>query len=119
MNHERCSQFVRADERYDLLIEHLRGAAHRGPLVVYVDHTATTYRPLTRREDLVLQMIAHGMSNKCIAQWLRISPETVKSHVKAIFRKLKSRTRAQAVARADAVRLMPEQPEDWHDHREH
>jgi len=118
MDNWRCSQFVRANDGYDLFIEYLRRAAHRGLPVAYVDRTPTTFRSLTRREDLILQMIALGMSNKCIAQWLGISPETVKSHVKAIFSKLKSRTRAQAVARADAVRLMPKQPEDRHDHRE-
>jgi DNA-binding CsgD family transcriptional regulator len=62
----------------------------------------TTYRSLSRREADVLQMIAGGMSNKCIARSLGIAPETVKTHVKSILRKLKARTRAQAVARAEA-----------------
>jgi len=48
-------------------------------------------------------MIAHGMSNKHIAQSLGITPETVKSHAKSIFVKLATRTRAQAVARAEAI----------------
>jgi LuxR family maltose regulon positive regulatory protein len=61
------------------------------------------YRPLSRRETGVLQMIAHGMSNKRIAQSLGITPETVKSHAKNIFVKLATRTRAQAVARAEAI----------------
>jgi LuxR family transcriptional regulator, maltose regulon positive regulatory protein len=43
------------------------------------------------------------MSNKCIARSLGITPETVKTHVKSIFIKLKARTRAQAVARAEAI----------------
>ena len=61
------------------------------------------YRPLSRRETGILQMIAHGMSNKHIAQSLGITPETVKSHAKSIFVKLATRTRAQAVARAEAI----------------
>jgi LuxR family maltose regulon positive regulatory protein len=65
--------------------------------------TSATYRPLSRRETSVLQMIALGMSNKRIAQSLGITPETVKYHAKSIFVKLASRTRAQAVARAEAV----------------
>jgi LuxR family maltose regulon positive regulatory protein len=64
------------------------------------------YRPLSRRETGVLQMIAHGMSNKRIAQSLGITPETVKSHAKNIFVKLATRTRAQAVARAEAIGLL-------------
>ena len=61
------------------------------------------HRPLSRRETGILQMIAHGMSNKRIAQSLGITPETVKSHAKSIFVKLTTRTRAQAVARAEAI----------------
>ena len=61
------------------------------------------HRPLSGRETGILQMIAHGMSNKRIAQSLGIAPETVKSHAKSIFVKLATRTRAQAVARAEAI----------------
>jgi ATP/maltotriose-dependent transcriptional regulator MalT len=60
------------------------------------------YPLLSRRETGILQMIARGMSNKQIAQSLGIAPETVKSHAKSIFIKLATRTRAQAVARAEA-----------------
>jgi len=62
-----------------------------------------SFRPLSRRETGILRMISHGMSNKHIAQSLGITPETVKSHAKNIFVKLGSRTRAQAVARAEAI----------------
>jgi LuxR family maltose regulon positive regulatory protein len=65
--------------------------------------TSTNYRPLSRRETGILQLIARGMSNKHIARSLGITPETVKSHAKSIFVKLATRTRAQAVARAEAV----------------
>jgi ATP/maltotriose-dependent transcriptional regulator MalT len=67
------------------------------------ESSSISYRPLSRRETGVLQMIAHGMSNKRIAQSLGIAPETVKSHAKSIFVKLATRTRAQAVARAEAI----------------
>ena len=67
------------------------------------ESSSISYRPLSRRESGILQMIAHGMSNKRIAQSLGITPETVKSHAKSIFLKLATRTRAQAVARAEAI----------------
>jgi LuxR family transcriptional regulator, maltose regulon positive regulatory protein len=67
------------------------------------ESSSISYRPLSLRETGVLQMIAHGMSNKRIAQSLGITPETVKSHAKSIFVKLETRTRAQAVARAEAI----------------
>jgi len=66
----------------------------------------TSRRSLSRRETGVLRMIAHGMSNKRIAKSLGITPETVKSHAKNIFVKLAARTRAQAVARAEATGLL-------------
>jgi LuxR family maltose regulon positive regulatory protein len=65
-----------------------------------------TYRPLSRRETAILEMIARGLSNKHIAQALGITPETVKSHAKSIFVKLDTRTRAQAVARAESIGLL-------------
>jgi LuxR family maltose regulon positive regulatory protein len=65
--------------------------------------SSISYRPLSRRETGILQLIADGMSNKRIAQSLGITPETVKSHAKSIFVKLATRTRAQAVARAEAI----------------
>jgi ATP/maltotriose-dependent transcriptional regulator MalT len=61
---------------------------------------------LTQRECLIMQLIAHGLSNKHIARELNIAPETVKSHAKHIFVKLNVQTRAQAVARAAGLRLI-------------
>jgi PAS domain S-box-containing protein len=66
----------------------------------------TAYRSLSGQEARVLQMIARGMSNKCIARSLGIAPETVKTHAKGILSKLDARTRAQAVAHAEAIGLL-------------
>jgi DNA-binding NarL/FixJ family response regulator len=41
-----------------------------------------------------------------IARSLGIAPETVKTHAKGILSKLEARTRAQAVARAEAIGLL-------------
>jgi ATP/maltotriose-dependent transcriptional regulator MalT len=76
----------------------------RSPVESNFDESfSISYRPLSRRETGILQMIADGMSNKRIAQSLGIAPETVKSHAKNIFVKLATRTRAQAVSRAEAI----------------
>jgi DNA-binding NarL/FixJ family response regulator len=61
---------------------------------------------LTPRERDILTMISQGLSNKHIARTLKISPETVKSHVKNVFLKLSVGTRAAAVSRAGALGLL-------------
>jgi DNA-binding NarL/FixJ family response regulator len=57
-------------------------------------------RPLTRREQQILSLIAAGSSNKVIARRLEVSGNTVKFHLAAIFAKLGVTTRAEAVAEA-------------------
>lgn len=51
---------------------------------------------LTLREKEILQAITEGMGNKQISESLNISTETVKSHVKRIYRKLKVKNRVEA-----------------------
>ncbi len=56
--------------------------------------------PLTARETEVLELVAAGLSNKQIADELRISAHTVKFHVNAILGKLDVHSRTEAVVRA-------------------
>jgi len=51
---------------------------------------------LTVKERQVMQLVAEGKSNKQIAKDLSVTPETIKSHMKSIFAKLKVDSRAQA-----------------------
>jgi LuxR family maltose regulon positive regulatory protein len=60
---------------------------------------------LSRRESDILRLIAEGLTNKEIAKDLAIAPETVKSHIKNLFTKLKVERRAQAVSRAQILGL--------------
>ena len=64
---------------------------------------------LSRREREVLGEVLGGLDNKTIADRLCISEDTVKSHVKAIFRKLGARDRAHAVALALGTAAIPGQ----------
>ena len=61
---------------------------------------------LSARERDVLVMISQGFATKRIARTLEISPETVKSHVKRIFKKLAVRTRIEALSRAGSLGLL-------------
>jgi DNA-binding NarL/FixJ family response regulator len=60
--------------------------------------TAPQLAALTPRERHVLELIALGKSNAEIADFLRISETTVRSHVHHMLTKLNQRGRAQAVA---------------------
>ncbi len=53
--------------------------------------------PVTTREKEVLKYLVEGKMNKEIADNLFISCETVKSHIKHIFRKLNVTNRVEAV----------------------
>lgn len=55
---------------------------------------------LTQRESEVLDLMVRGQSNKAIADRLILGEETIKTHVKSIYRKLDVTDRSQAVARA-------------------
>ena len=53
---------------------------------------------ISERESEVLKLIVDGHNNRAVAEKLFISEDTVKTHVRAIFRKLAVTDRSQAVA---------------------
>ena len=62
--------------------------------------------PLSRRELLVLQLIAQGLSNQQISERLVLALSTVKGHTRNIFGKLQVERRTEAVARARELGLL-------------
>jgi DNA-binding NarL/FixJ family response regulator len=56
-------------------------------------------RPLSHREKQILALVAHGRTNREIADRLVVAESTVKTHLVSAFRKLDVRSRAEAVAR--------------------
>lgn len=55
---------------------------------------------LTQRESEVLELVVTGASNRAIAAELVVGEETVKTHIRAVYRKLAVTDRAGAVAAA-------------------
>ncbi len=55
---------------------------------------------LSARESEVLALVASGLSNRATAEALFVSENTVRTHLKAVFRKLGVTSRGQASARA-------------------
>ena len=67
-------------------------------------HQMTKHRPssptsaaLSQRESDVLALVALGRRNKQIAIELEITENTVETHLKGIFKKLKVHTRMEAM----------------------
>jgi len=60
---------------------------------------------LTAREAEILELLAEGLSNKEIAQRIRIAPGTVRNHLDHIFRKLHVRCRTEAATKYIRTKL--------------
>jgi LuxR family maltose regulon positive regulatory protein len=94
-----------------------RGTAHRslvGELLEALDGSDGRSRggaplmvePLSPREQAVLRYLPTMMSNQEIASELFVSVNTVKTHLKAIYRKLDVADRREAVRRARRLELL-------------
>lgn len=55
---------------------------------------------LTKRESEVLQLVCQGFSNREVAEQTFLGEETVKTHIKAIYRKLNVRDRPEVISLA-------------------
>jgi LuxR family maltose regulon positive regulatory protein len=70
--------------------------------------TETPHELLTPRESETLRLLSRGLANNEIAEQSFVSVDTVKTHLKNIYRKLNVRSRRQAVSRARAIGLLAE-----------
>lgn len=61
---------------------------------------------ITEREYQVLRLLAAGRSNKEIADGLRLSPNTVKTHLARLYEKLEAARRTEAILRARELGLI-------------
>jgi LuxR family maltose regulon positive regulatory protein len=68
---------------------------------------ATAAEELSAREREVLRLLPSGLSEAEIGSELFISYHTVHSHIRTIYRKLGTSSRAQTVERARAIGLLP------------
>ena len=80
------------------LVEHIRRSPEGG------SGLRPVRSPLTQREWEVVDLLAERLSTDQIAERLVLSPETVRTHVKNILRKLDARSRDEAVRAAQRMR---------------
>jgi LuxR family maltose regulon positive regulatory protein len=98
------------DRHPDLLAAHapvaVRLAARCEPAGVQVRRAARLPEPITQREEVVLQFLPTLLTTDDIARELSVSPNTVKTHLRNIYRKLSVGTRRDAVHRARTLGLL-------------
>lgn len=75
----------------------IEGRPHRAGAARVTGPLGLPVQPLTPREVDVLNALAEGLGNKQIAARLEISEHTVKTHLAAIFEKLETSNRTEAV----------------------
>jgi DNA-binding NarL/FixJ family response regulator len=63
----------------------------------FLSRTSRVERLLTSRERTIVRMVAEGLSNKQIAQELKIAVKTVETHRATILRKLDLGSSAEMV----------------------
>lgn len=56
--------------------------------------------PLTARERDILNLWARGLQQKQIAAQLLLSPQTVKKHLRNVYKKLNAHNKVQALTKA-------------------
>jgi len=88
------------DELVDAIREVNAGRRYLPKGVAARLHEHESGMQLTRREDELLDLLGKGLRNRELAQVLGISEDTVKTHLKSLFRKLDVSDRAEAVREA-------------------
>ncbi|MDA0183443.1 LuxR C-terminal-related transcriptional regulator [Solirubrobacter phytolaccae] len=101
----------------ELLRHQIRaGTAHRAIVGELLDafadrapatrHVAPLLEPLSEREQAILRYLPTALSNREIAAELFVTTNTVKTHLRSIYRKLDVARRREAVERARDLRLL-------------
>jgi len=95
----------------DVIVSSARAVIQDGfaidPVVASKIVSSLNADPLTKREQAVLALLTRGCTDKDMARSLGIAVGTVKCHLKQLRRKLKARTRTEAILIAQRRGLVP------------
>lgn len=99
----------RVSKTLDKIIKRHRSVAARPSMEVLFrtpEKELSLGEVLTEQETKVLRLIADGLSNKEIVPLLNITGETVKFHIKNVYRKLGVNNRVRALQRARELSII-------------
>ena len=97
-------------QRFTDVIEMMQALQHAAHLDTAATSTSLV-ELLTPREQEVMQLMIDGKTNREIADILVLAEGTVKQYSTSIYRKLKVRSRVQAIARARDLNFVVKKPE--------
>ena len=99
-----CKRQIRAGTAHRAIVgELLDTFADRAPVS---RHVSPLLEPLSDREQAILRYLPTALSNREIAAELFVTTNTVKTHLRSIYRKLDVARRREAVERARDLRLL-------------
>jgi LuxR family maltose regulon positive regulatory protein len=91
-----CGAIPALVDEVQLALEHAQGRASRGEVL----------EPPSEAEVAVLRLLASDLSAREIGERLFLSPNTIRSHTRALYHKLGVHSRPDAIARAAALGLL-------------
>lgn len=95
-----------AAEADDLYLFNLLAAVAEPAHGAEAPFTPALVEPLSMREQIVLRYLPTSLSNQDIAEELHMSVNTLKTHLKSIYRKLGASSRVEALSAARRERLL-------------
>lgn len=92
-----CDAWVPMSTRADDLVAAIEATAAGVPTSPYSEPLGDEFS-LTAREVEVAALVAQGLDNTTICSLLHLSPNTLKTHIRNLYRKIGAGSRAQAVS---------------------
>ena len=95
-----------ADPRDEGIEQPTRGSQARRSATQAARQQTGTVEKLTERERAILALLPGPLSQREIAAALFVTPNTLKTHLRAVYRKLGAASRHDAVVRARSLGLL-------------
>lgn len=94
---------TRLEEIQKAVIDIYQGQAAMSPsiakMVIDYFRPVNAHAPLTEKENLVVQLLTDGLSYKMVANRMQVSMNTVRSHIRNVYKKLHIHSKAELISK--------------------